>query len=139
MTKQTRGERNNNPGNIRKGPSVWQGMAEAQPDLSFITFKSATMGIRALAKTLLTYYHKHELDTVEKIINRWAPTNENDTQSYVNSVCGELRASPTDLINLDAPATMEILVRAIIRHENGRVSYTDAVIQTAVESALGVA
>ena len=136
MIKPTRGERNNNPGNIRKSSIIWQGIADGQNDPSFIVFKSPQMGIRALVKTLLTYYHKHLLRTVEQIIDRWAPAIENDTNAYINAVCGDLRVSPADVINLDTPETMLVIVRAIIKHENGRCIYADAVLESAVESAL---
>lgn len=136
MIKQTRGERNNNPGNLDRNQTKWLGMAQAQPDSRFITFTEPKMGIRALAKTLLTYYHLHHLDTVGKIINRWAPTNENDTNSYVNAVADALSVEPDSVINVESPMTLELLVRAIIKHENGRVLYDDDTIQEAIDMAI---
>jgi hypothetical protein len=136
MNKQTRGERNFNPGNLRRTSVMWQGMSDAQSDVSFITFKNAMWGIRALAKTLITYYRLHELRTVAAIIDRWAPTNENDTHAYINAVSSDMRVSPSDLINLESNTTLEALVRAIIKHENGRIAYDDETLQAGVDSAL---
>lgn len=115
----TRGLRNNNPGNIRKGDS-WQGMAAAQPDPDFVTFISPEFGIRALAKVLLNY-RSQGLQTVAQIINRWAPPVENDTSSYVAAVARALNVSPT--APLDVSARLPDLVQAIIRHENGMQPY----------------
>ena len=136
MNIQTRGERNNNPGNLRRNSIVWQGMSTTQNDSSFITFISPEMGIRALSKTLLTYFHAHHLDTVSKIISRWAPSNENDTQSYINAVSTDMQVNPDDVLDLDSNLTLEALVKGIIHHENGRVSYEDDVIQSGVDAAL---
>ena len=47
-TKQPRGIRNNNPGNIRRNGDPWQGLAKDQTDREFFTFQSAVYGIRAL-------------------------------------------------------------------------------------------
>ena len=82
--KETRGIRNNNPGNIEKSKNnKWQGMAESQPDKRFITFTSPEWGIRAIARILINYKDKYDLDTVKKIISRWAPPSENNTGAYV--------------------------------------------------------
>ena len=62
----TRGERNNNPGNIRKG-SNWQGLAPEQTDSAFGQFTEAKWGIRALAKVLLQYGQQGR-DTVQAIV-----------------------------------------------------------------------
>ena len=60
-----RGIRNNNPGNIRHGEK-WEGLSDKQTDSSFCIFVSPEYGIRALAKVLLTYYKKYQLNTVKK-------------------------------------------------------------------------
>lgn len=139
MNKQTRGERNNNPGNLRRTSIRWQGLAAEQTDQSFVSFTSPKMGIRALGKTLITYSKVYGLNTVRSIVNRYAPTNENDTDAYINSVADSMGVDPDDRIDLSNSNTLEQLVRAIIKHENGRVSYDDETIQAAVDSALGIA
>ena len=60
MTRPARGERNNNPGNIRHG-SKWQGLSAQQTDPSFCQFVSPEYGIRAIYKLLQTYQKKYEL------------------------------------------------------------------------------
>jgi len=121
----SRGIRNNNPGNIRHGEK-WQGIADDQPDLEFVTFKNAPYGIRALAKVLITYQEKYELHSVSLILNRYAPPSENDTQAYIDAVCEETGFYPHQNIDLHQDFYLLPLVKAIIRHENGAQPYTDS-------------
>lgn len=81
----TRGIRNNNPANIRKGDK-WLGLSPVQVDRAFCQFSSMVYGVRALIKTLHTYVTKHGLHTIDEIINRYAPSNENNTQAYINTI-----------------------------------------------------
>ena len=79
--------RNNNPLNIRRSKDKWQGLDAKQNDPSFFKFESMAMGWRAAFVILTkTYYHKYRLFTIRKIISRWAPSVENDTEAYVKRV-----------------------------------------------------
>ena len=51
----TRGLRNNNPLNIRRNNTKWQGLSATQTDKSFFQFKTMAYGYRAAFKTLQTY------------------------------------------------------------------------------------
>lgn len=132
----TRGERNNNPGNIRNNDIKFQGEAEGN-DPDFKTFETSFFGIRAIAKILLVYFHSYGLNTVEGIISRWAPGNENDTGAYIADVAARCNINPTDIIDCEEDKTMDNLVTAIIFHENGRISYSSNEIIMAVDAALG--
>lgn len=82
----TRGVRNNNPANIRRG-SYWRGLVDKPTDKSFCQFVSMVWGVRALLVTLRTYVVKHKVRTIPKIIERWAPPSDgNDTKSYIQFV-----------------------------------------------------
>jgi len=132
----TRGERNNNPGNIRKGPSQWQGMlpADQQTDSAFVRFATPEDGIRALA-VLLKNYSKQGFQTIATIIGKYAPSNENDTFAYARAVSQSMGVPTNQILNLNDPATLQALVTAIIKHENGRVSYNLAQIGTGIARA----
>ena len=79
--------RNNNPLNIRRSKDKWQGLDAKQSDSLFFKFESMEMGWRAAFIILTkTYYHKYRLFTIRKIISRWAPSVENDTEAYVKRV-----------------------------------------------------
>jgi len=85
-----RGIRNNNPLNIRRSATRWQGAREEQKDKSFVQFKSMAYGYRAAWKILQSYYERFCMEgkpfTVRNIISRWAPPVENDTEAYIISV-----------------------------------------------------
>lgn len=129
-----RGIRNNNPGNIRHGDK-WQGLADKQTDAAFCVFKAPEWGIRALVKILRNYQTKHGLKTVESIINRFAPQIENDTSSYILSVCQVLDVKPRDVIDVFEPGIMINLLKAVIRHENGIQPYSDEILKKSLELA----
>ena len=133
--KTPRGIRNNNPGNIRKSPAEWLGETDGADD-AFETFSTPELGIRALAKILLNYQRRRRLRTVEAIISRWAPPNENDTDAYAAAVSVFLGVSPDDVIDLEDVRTLRLLTTAIIRHENGGQFYTDKTIDDGVRLAL---
>lgn len=131
--KQTRGERNNNPGNIRISGNAWQGKVQGS-DSAFETFASPEMGIRAMA-VLLRNYQKQGLKTVRQIISRWAPANENNTAAYVAAVASAVGVGADQTIDLSNDATLERLVTAVIKHENGRVIYSAGTIAQGVANA----
>ena len=85
-----RGIRNNNPLNIRRSATHWQGAREEQKDKAFVQFKSMAYGYRAAWKILQSYYERFCNEgrpfTVRNIIGRWAPPAENDTEAYIVSV-----------------------------------------------------
>jgi hypothetical protein len=104
-----RGIRNNNPGNLRLTRTPWQGQKPEQADADFAEFVSPLYGLRALMKTLLAYYHRHGLDTVLSIINRYAPPHENATDAYVHAVSKRLGVKRTERLNLAAKPVLVAL------------------------------
>ena len=115
----TRGYRNCNPGNIRHSSARWKGMRALQTDKSFVQFSSMAFGYRALCKTLLTYYRKHNLKNIASIISRWAPPSENDTSAYISSVCRSMDYPAEKQLNLNDIATLTSLAAALSKVENG--------------------
>lgn len=128
----TRGIRNNNPGNIRVSKDQWEGMTG--DDGAFVTFDSPESGVRALGKNLLSY-GRQGYDSIEKIINRWAPPNENDTQAYIDSVVAATGIPATQSLDLSNPDTLSSLAQAISFHETGS-RYNPEVYQQGVARAL---
>ncbi len=141
--KDSRGYRNKNPGNIDYVPSNrWQGQIGIEPAPRnggrprFAVFETHEYGIRALAMLLTTYQDRHGLRTIRQIVNRWAPPNENSTNSYVNFVDDRLpRHSADDVLDLHSYADMRELVVAIITHELGGQPYTAAQIDEGLRLA----
>lgn len=87
IERRTRGMKNNNPGNIRIGRSDWKGLKEVQTDKSFYQFIDLEWGIRAMIRLLQNYHKLYGINTIEEIINRYAPANENNTEKYIDIVC----------------------------------------------------
>ena len=114
----SRGYRNNNPGNIRfiaKNP--WNG--QTGNDGGYGVYDTPQNGTRAMGRQLRKY-EQEGYNTVRKIIARWAPSNENDTNAYVKHVA--------DLLNIDPDQPFSVYDRlaelgeAIAKHENGYAS-----------------
>lgn len=130
------GVRLNNPLNIRKSSIVWAGKAQVQPNEDFVTFIDAHHGIRAAAKNLLTYYRKYKLKTVQGIVARWAPPDDdNDTASYITRVAQRLQVKSDTDLDLEDPEVLKALVVAMMPEEIGSVPYDAETISTAVEAA----
>src|SRR5689334_11223456 len=115
MSDQTRGERNNNPGNIeRSAANKWQGrLSDADYAKTyeatknggrFDVFSAVEWGIRALAVLLVNYQDKYGLRTIRGVIGRWAPGNENDTGAYVTHVSGMTGFAPDETLDLHSYA-----------------------------------
>lgn len=83
-----------NPLNIRYNPkNNWVGSRGSFK--GFVVFSSTLYGYRA-ALLLLRNYIRKGYNTVESIVNRWAPPSENNTDAYVKAVCKILSCEPTD-------------------------------------------
>lgn len=135
-----RGIRNNNPGNIdRTTPRTpWQGQVPTGQltDPRFEQFIAPQWGIRALAVTLITYQDKHGIRTVEGVIKRYAPSHENNTLAYINFVSERMNVHPSERLDFHDYTTMNKLVRAIMRYEQGvEPPYSEAVINKGLSMA----
>ncbi|MBK0011123.1 structural protein P5 [Stenotrophomonas sp. S41] len=139
-TSTPRGVRNNNPGNIDRTSTPWQGedrsAAATAREHRFCVFLTPQAGFRALAKTLLTYQRKHGLRTVKEIIGRWAPPVENDTGAYVKQVATAVGVAPSEVIRLDNAVTLSRLATAVAKYENGGMYWRQEVIDAGVAEAL---
>ncbi|PHM60984.1 structural protein [Xenorhabdus ishibashii] len=128
----TRGIRNHNPGNIRHGDK-WRGLRDIQTDTSFCQFVAPEYGIRAMLKILRNYERKYGDNTIRQFISRWAPPNENNTESYIAYVCQSVGVTSSAVVDVENVATMRRLVKSIIQMENGQQPYSDEVIKRAFE------
>lgn len=126
----TRGIRNNNPGNIRYvAKTPWRGRVplHLKKDKAFEEFESMALGYRALMITLRTYIQRDRLNTVRKIIGRWAPPEDNNhTDAYIASVCKDTGFGSDQVLSFDR-STAIALAKAISRVENGVEAVTEDV------------
>ncbi len=114
-----RGLRNNNPLNIRKNSTQWQGLRAQQTDPAFFQFETMAYGYRAAFKTLDTYRTKHGCSTLADFINRWAPPSENDTHAYIRTVCRRTGLADISAIDTRSEQQMCGIVAAMSFVENG--------------------
>lgn len=127
-----RGLRNNNPLNL----SFVAGQPGVQgSDGRFGRYNSMEDGVAAATRQL-QMYGQRGLTTIEGIISRWAPPNENNTQAYINAVARATGLDPRAPVDLQNPEIVSRLVAAMGQHENGRALPMDAV-QRGVQMALG--
>lgn len=117
LKKLPRGLRNKNPGNIRLTKTFWQGEVKGT-DKSFKTFISMEYGYRAIFVLLRSYINKG-FDTIEKILNRYAPPSENVTSRYIVNVSKRTGISPNKKLSFNETENMKKIVAAISRSENG--------------------
>ena len=134
-----RGIRNNNPGNIEDGP-----FARSQPgykgsDGRFAIYETPEAG--TAAKTaLLGSYGRKGINTVEGVVNRWAPPTENDSGSYAQFVSQKLGVDPRAPLDMNDPRVLSELSSAIAERETGRAaapSNVSAMSDEALMAALG--
>ncbi|MDM8144891.1 hypothetical protein QUW02_02915 [Bacteroides eggerthii] len=115
-----RGLRNNNPLNIRRTANLWQGLSKEQNDPDFFQFESMAWGYRAAFVVLRTYRNRYGINTVERIVRRWAPEKDgNDTEYYIRKVTVLTGLERTQIVDDQDPRTMMNLVAAMSRVENG--------------------
>lgn len=113
----SRGYRNNNPGNIRKTTTLWQGeISGSDPD--FKTFVNMPFGYRALIALLKEYINKG-YNTIYKIISRYAPSSENNTLNYIRIVENMTGIDRDKILNHKDDNTIKEIVKAISYVENG--------------------
>lgn len=120
LSSMPRGIRNNNPGNIIQSKSKWHGKLskDQNKDRRFEMFIAPEYGVRAMIKLFQNYMGKG-FNTVEKIVNRYAPSFENNTKAYVNTVCKDLKVQPQTKL-LPTKNTLRLLVFSMAKVENGK-------------------
>lgn len=128
-----RGIRNNNPLNIRVG-NVWQGEVKKPTDGAFEQFVSMKWGVRAAFVILRRYIKRYGHNTIRSIVSTWAPSNENNTNAYVDFVAKRTNINPDKPISFDDKPTMVAIVSAMIWQENGK-GIDELIIQDAYEMA----
>lgn len=121
MKKQpTLAEINNNPLNIRFNPANnWRG--QTGQNKGFCTFESKAFGFRT-AYRILTTYIKNGYNTIEKIVSRWAPPTENNTENYIRFVCEETIIDPDQILTDESIHdywTKLMILRAMAKMESG--------------------
>ena len=118
-----RGLRNNNPGNLEKRTTPWQGKVphSKNTDGRFEQFESIEMGLRALMINARTLINRGK-NTIEKLIYTWAPPSENNSKNYADYVAKQMGIAKDKIFEkLDQDFFIR-LANAITAVENGENS-----------------
>jgi len=118
-----RGLRNNNPGNLEKRSTPWQGKVphSQNTDGRFEQFESIEMGLRALMINARTLINRGK-NTIEKLIYTWAPPSENNSKNYADYVAKQMGIAKDKVFEkLDKDFFIR-LAKAITAVENGENS-----------------
>lgn len=103
------GVRNNNPGNL-KNPQTGQ----------FQQFGTFQQGQQAADANLAAYGSQHGINTIQGVINRWAPKGDgnNDPQAYAATVAKAVGVSPDAKVDLSDPAQRSKILNAMFDVES---------------------
>lgn len=115
----SRGLRNCNPGNIRQSKTHYKGEKSHSTDSAFKQFETLEWGYRAIFMLLHTYRVRGYGDTIAKMISRYAPPFENNTEAYISRVCQQTGIDRDQRLNTLNSVQMIPIVSAISAVENG--------------------
>lgn len=127
------GLRNNNPGNLRPTGEKWQGQTGVAG--GFMKFDTMQNGVRAFIVELHTDMRNGK-NTLRKRVGEYAPSSENNTAAYLDSMSKFTGLKPDEPI----PATKEMAIKLFKFHariENGAVAASlipDSVIMEGFEA-----
>lgn len=124
-----RGIRNNNPGNLRS----WGDTPRVD---GFARFATPEAGLAAMIKNLQVQQSKHGLNTIAGIIGKWAPSSENETGSYVNSIVKQTGFGAHQPLDLTDKRTVAPLISSMIRHEGNSAGYSKDMVDKAVTTVV---
>lgn len=121
-----RGQRNNNPGNLKISSNAWQGKIpkSQNTDGTFEQFTLYIYGVRAMTILIRNYMTRYGLNTIEGIVKRYAPATENHTDKYIAFIATKMKVSKDTQLNTDK-TTLRQLVRWMAVMENGKDIITD--------------
>lgn len=126
-SKTPRGLRNLNPGNIRRSKTRYKGEKSDSTDAAFKQFESLEWGYRAIFMLLHTYRVRGYGDTIAKMIARYAPPSENNTEAYISRVCRSTGIDRDTTLDTQNSEQMIPIVCAISAVENGVDADVDVV------------
>lgn len=109
----------NNPGNIRCNREL-KGVVDCNAK-GFSIFESENAGIKAIHSLLKVYYNKYGLNTISKIISRYAPSTENQTGIYIDFVAQKSGFGKNQILEIP---DLKYLIKSLIKMESGK-NYTN--------------
>jgi len=121
------GAGSHNPGNLRVPGSASK----------FQSFASDDAGLRAMASQLQLYEDRDKLDTIAKIIAKYAPASENDTKAYIANVSQRTGLGADTHLDLHDPATLSKVIAAMTKQENAKSNFTAEGVKIVIQNNTG--
>lgn len=109
----------NNIFNIRYSKSN-QWIGQISSTRGFCDFDHVNSCVRAMCIILDTYRNKHGLGTIRKIITRFAPSSENDTDKYIDFVSNRTHIDPD--LSLSSIFGYTLLIEAMAAMETNFIT-----------------
>lgn len=131
---ETRGIRNHNPANLILTSIKWQGEVRCS-DVRFECFATPYHGLRAMYKTLRTYYYRYDRVTLHSIIHHWSPAHENRTNHLISILSNKLEYDPDTPIPIRDIDFMVRMGSAMVTIENGKNPYKAQTYRRAIKDA----
>lgn len=132
-TRQTRAERNNNPGNLnfaRQEGAVLESGAGAR----FAKFNTVEEGIAALVKQLQRYQARG-VDTISKIMEIYAPRSENNTDAYISAMTKWTGLGASQALDFNDPEILKKMISGISKKEGRYTPLTENQILSGINLA----
>ncbi|CNL43955.1 LysM domain-containing protein [Yersinia enterocolitica] len=117
-------DRFNNPGNLRWADGYGTHNTKSG---KFAVFPTLDEGVLAATKQLQIYGSKG-INNVKDIVNKWAPSNENDTAAYIRHVVKSTKFSENEKLNLNDPAVLAKLISAMATKEGAGSRVTEGAV-----------
>lgn len=118
----------NNPGCLRDGASNWKGKTGSEK--GFVRFSTMEYGIRASLINLRNTYFNKGLNTISKIMYKYAPPSENNTEKYIADLETWTGFNRNRVLKFNEQE-MYILFSKISRKENGFEAFNKNQFSTA--------
>jgi len=106
--------KNNNPGNIRFTTSIPGIIGKSSS--GFAIFSSEISGVYGMI-FLLSRYVNNGTNTIRKIISKYAPPKENDTEKYIAYVSKASGIPPNQILK---PGEVSKLIPSMVKMETGK-------------------
>ena len=134
-SEQTLGQRINNPFNVRSSKSNdWQGSDASLREGGYEGFINPDYGIRAADRVLENYGKNSNIETLRGALNRYAPSSENPTESYVDYISDKTGIDPDEKIDLSDPSLRARLLSPMAQFES-RSTFSPDQISSAINRA----
>lgn len=126
-----RGVRLNNPGNIEK--SVTADGKITSYDSRFAAFSTPEHGIAAMSNLIGgSKYIGGGVDTLAKVISKYAPSNENDTGAYIANISKATGIAANEKLDWTNQEVQFKVIKSMIQLEQGEMPYSDKQIRDGI-------